>query len=289
MKKSLIVLGLCAAATLLAQGPPPGRGFGRMGPGGPGAMMGMGRGGGLTRTVTGAPYSAVEVTQSTQTLPNGNVITQTRQMSVYRDSQGRVRTETTLPQQRREGGQTAEGTPRTMIRIEDPVAGVSRVLDTRAKVSRETPLPGFRGRGGAAAASGGRGGRGGRTNEPARGNARGAGADPNVATESLPMQNMNGVMATGTRVTRTIPAGQIGNAQPIQIVRETWVSPDLKVPVMVRSSDPRSRTTTTQLTNIVRSEPDPALFQAPADYKVTRAGRGPGGMRRPPAGGTVNQ
>jgi len=107
--------------------------------------MGMGRGGGLTRTVTGAPYSAVEVTQSTQTLPNGNVITQTRQMSVYRDSQGRVRTETTLPQQRREGGQTAEGTPRTMIRIEDPVAGVSRVLDTRAKVSRETPLPGFRG------------------------------------------------------------------------------------------------------------------------------------------------
>lgn len=39
MKKSLIVLGLCAAVTLLAQGPPPGRGPGRMG--GPGGMSPM--------------------------------------------------------------------------------------------------------------------------------------------------------------------------------------------------------------------------------------------------------
>jgi len=59
--------------------------------------------------------------------------------------------------------------------------------------------------------------------------------------------------------------------------------------VMVRNSDPRSRTTTTQLTNIIQSEPDPALFQAPADYKVTRAGRGSGGMRRPAGGRAVNR
>ena len=283
MKNSLIVLGLCAAASLLAQGPPPGRGFGRMGPGGPGAMLGMGRGMGMgaARTVTGAPYSAVEVTETTQTLANGNVITSTRQSNVYRDGMGRVRTETTLPQRGPATGQTAGQTPRTMIHIQDPVAGVSRELDTQARASRETPLPGFRGRGGANAAPGGRGAR---ANAPAGANA-GARTDPNVVTESLPMQTVNGVLATGTRVTRTIPAGQIGNAQPIQIVRETWVSADLKVPVMVRSSDPRSRTTTTQLTNIVRSEPDPALFQAPADYKVSRGGRGPGGMGRPAAGG----
>src|ERR1035438_5154012 len=88
MTKSLIVLGLCAAATLLAQGPPPGRGPGRMGPGGPGGpggMMGRGMGPGMNRTVTGAPYSAVEVTESSQTLPNGNVISRTTQSNVYRD------------------------------------------------------------------------------------------------------------------------------------------------------------------------------------------------------------
>ena len=92
------------------------------------------------------------------------------------------------------------------------------------------------------------------------------------------MQTINGVQATGTRVTRTIPAGGAGNAQPLQIVRETWVSSDLKQPVMVKESDPRMGTTVTQLTNITRSEPDPSLFQAPSDYTVTKGGRG---MRGP--------
>ena len=277
MKKSLIVLGLCAAATLLAQGPPPGRGRGGPGGPGPGGMMGMGPG--MGRTVTGAPYSGVEVTETTQTLPNGNVISQKNQTNVYRDGMGRMRTETTLPARRGPGqgqasGQVAGQTPRTIVNIHDPVAGVSRELDTQAKVSHETPLPGMRG--GNNPAPG---------NRPGRGNAAGRTpvADPNVVTESLPMQTINGVQATGTRVTRTIPAGQIGNAQPIQIVRETWQSVDLKVAVMVKNIDPRYGTTTTQLTNITRSEPDPALFQAPSDYTVTK-GRGPGGMRGGPRG-----
>jgi len=284
MKKSVIVLGLCAAA-VFAQGPPPGRGPGRMGPGGPGGMMGMGMGRGvdLARPVTGAPYSAVEVTQSSQTLPNGNVISRTSQSNVYRDSMGRTRTETTLPQ-RGPAGQTT-GQTRTFIRIMDPVAGVTRELDTEAKVSREMTMPNFRGRGGADA---GPGGRGPRTDGAARPNP-GAQTDPNVAVESLSTQSINGVPAAGTRITRNIPAGQIGNAQPIQTVRETWMSTDLKIPVMVRSSDPRSGTTSTQLTNIIRGDPDPALFQAPADYRVVKGGRGgPGGMMGP-AGGASNR
>jgi hypothetical protein len=76
-------------------------------------------------------------------------------------------------------------------------------------------------------------------------------------------------------VTRTIPAGKIGNAQAIQTVHETWTSPDLKIPVIVKTSDPRTGTTTRQLTNITRAEPDPALFQVPSDYTVTHVrGRG---------------
>jgi hypothetical protein len=242
-KKIPMVFAACFAATLFAQGPPAGRGPGR------GGMMGFGPG--MGRTVAGAPYSALEVVETSQTLSGGNAISTRTQSNVYRDGMGRVRTETT-------------GSARTTIRIHDPVAGVVRELDTQAKVVRETPLPAFRG-----------------ANGPPRYRTNDRTSDPNVATETLAMQTINGVQATGVRVTRTIPAGQIGNQQPIVIVRETWQSVDLKVPVMTRTSDPRFGTVTTQLTNITRAEPDPALFQAPADYTVTR-GRGPGGMRPGP-------
>ena len=268
MKKSLIVLGLCAAATLLAQGPPPDRGLGHMGPGGPGGM-GMGMGLGMGRTVTGAPYSAQEITEESQTLANGNVIARKVQVNVYRDSSGRVRTERTVPAGHPGAGQTAtaaQTATRTIVSIHDPVAGVSSELDATAKTAHQMTMPT---RGGNGGFPGGRPGRG----------ANGASSDPNVVTESLAMQTGNGVQATGTRTTRTIPAGQIGNAQPIQIVTETWQSPDLKVPVMVKRIDPRSGTTVTQLTNVTRSEPDPSLFQIPSDYTVTK-GHGPRGANQ---------
>ena len=253
--------------------------------GGPGGRMGMGMGMGMgmNATVTGAPYSAVEVTERSQTLPTGNAISQKSQSNMYRDGMGRVRTETTMTPRRGPGqaaGQVTGQTPRTMVSIQDPVAGVMRQLDTQAKVVHEQKMPGFRGGAGNSGMPGGRPGRG------ANASARTPVADPNVVTESLAMQTINGVQATGTRITRTIPAGEIGNAQPLQIVRETWQSVDLKVAVMVKTVDPRFGTTTTQLTNIVRSEPDPALFQAPSDYTVTRGGRGPG-MRGPQGGGAV--
>ena len=141
MKRSLILVGLCTAASLFAQGPPPGRGgrgFG--GPGGPGFGMMPGTG----RTITGAPYSAVEVRESQQVLPNGNVISNRVQSNVARDSSGRMRTETTLPAQGQVG---IASTPRTVINIHDPVAGVSRTLDPQAKTSREVSIRPGPGRG----------------------------------------------------------------------------------------------------------------------------------------------
>jgi hypothetical protein len=188
-----------------------------------------------------------------------------------------MRTETTLPAR---GPAGAQSTPRTIVNIHDPVAGVMRTVDPQAKTVREVSIRPGPGRG---ANPAGRGA-GNRPNAAAR-TPR---ADPNTVTENLAMQTINGVQATGTRVTHTIPAGQIGNAQPIQIVHETWLSADLKVPVMVKVTDPRNGASTTQLTNITRAEPDPALFQAPSDYTVTKGGRGPGGMRGGPgAGGQI--
>jgi len=43
-------------------------------------------------------------------------------------------------------------------------------------------------------------------------------ADGTVKKESLGTQAINGVNAEGTRITHTVPAGQIGNDKPIQIV-----------------------------------------------------------------------
>jgi hypothetical protein len=266
MKKSVILVGLCAVATLLAQGPPTGRGPGHMGSGGPGGMMGFGMG--MGRTVTGAPFSGQEVTEETQTLANGNVITRKNQANVYRDSSGRVRTERTVPAGRPAAGQTAaQVATKTIVSIHDPVAGVASELDTTAKTARQITLPN---RSGNPEFQGNRGGRG----------ANGAASDANVVTTDLGMQTINGVQATGTRVTRTIPAGQIGNAQAIQVVTETWRSADLQMPVMTKRTDPIHGNVVTQLTNITRAEPDPSLFQVPSDYTVTK-GRGPRGASAP--------
>jgi hypothetical protein len=89
-----------------------------------------------------------------------------------------------------------------------------------------------------------------------------------VSTEDLGTQTMEGVVVRGVRTTRTIPAGKIGNEKPIAIVTEVWTSPELNIIVLSKRSDPRMGEQTFQLTNIVRAEPDPALFTVPADFRI---------------------
>ena len=169
---------------------------------------------------------------------------------MYRDSQGRVRTE-------RSGGR-AEAS--AVIAIFDPVAGFSYVLHPATLSAGKTSL-----------------------RVPSSTESSGSphskwNQASDLQTEDLGTQVINGFAATGTRTTRTIPAGAIGNLQAMQIVREAWVSTDLKVPLLIKSSDPRFGSTVMQLTNIVRSEPDASLFQVPATYTVTA---GPSRMSRP--------
>ena len=79
-------------------------------------------------------------------------------------------------------------------------------------------------------------------------------------------------MAEGTRTTRTISAGAIGNELPILVVTEYWRSPDLKILVLTRSADPRMGETTHRLVGIARGEPDASWFIVPADYTVRETG-----------------
>jgi hypothetical protein len=94
-------------------------------------------------------------------------------------------------------------------------------------------------------------------------------------TEDLGMQNIEGVDAHGTRTITTIEAGAIGNERPIEIVYERWYSRDLQLVILSRHSDPRFGEQTYRLTNINRSEPDPALFKLPNGYNITSD---PGGV-----------
>lgn len=93
---------------------------------------------------------------------------------------------------------------------------------------------------------------------------------PNASkvTQELGKQIIEGVEAEGKRTTITIPAGEMGNERPIEIVHEQWYSPELHLMVMTRTSDPRSGETTYKLTNINRSEPARTLFEVPSDYTV---------------------
>jgi hypothetical protein len=231
------------------------------------------------KVVKGAPFSAEIVTESIQTLADGNRIVQRSNARVYRDGEGRVRRE------------EERGSNSPNISITDPVSGVSYLLDAEKRIARQTPsMAGLRimelqqaahdltmrvppnaadklralavpqqeielkieqeGIGRVFER---------RVPEPAR-------------VEQLPARDIEGVRAVGTRRTTTIAAGAIGNDLPIEIVSEEWTSPDLNILVMTERRDPRLGTSTYRLVNIIRAEPDRYLFEVPSDYTLAPTG-----------------
>jgi hypothetical protein len=244
------VLALLPAG-LGAQGPPGGRGRG--GPG-RGDLFDELR----VATITGAPFTGVQSMTFQQTLANGDRIVRQAHATVYRDSAGRVRIERTIARHESE-------TP--VVTIVDPVAGAAFRLDTATMTATEMkidrPASGFGGGG----AGGGRRG--------PHGPAAARGQEQDLGTKTI-----GGVVASGTRTTQTIPAGSVGNEQPILVVRETWFSNDLKMPVIVSVADPRDCDSVTQFSRIVLGEPDAALFQVPSGYTISAGRRGGSGRGR---------
>jgi len=222
--------------------------------------------------------------ETVQVLGDGNRISRRSVTKVYRDGEGRTRRETLAE----------DGSVRS-ISISDPVAHASYTLDPAAKIAYKAGgnlvMPMRTHAGGtthtlshsdgttatatakaaqeshaaATHSGGGRGGAGGggavmmRTPSP---------DNPNVKQEELGPQNVEGMMASGTRTTTVIPAGEIGNAQEIRVVSERWFSDDLQVLVMTKHSDPRTGENTYRLRNILRAEPDQTLFTVPSDYTI---------------------
>lgn len=258
-----------------------------------------------TRVTRSKPYSAEAITEFVHVLSDGNRIVRKSTARLFRDNDGRTRREELV-----ESGNAPE---RHNVVITDPVAGISLVLDAITKTGFKSPAMFARVAGGPGAtvtiAGAGemrpkiestapppdgelrrrsestaqftvseRGG-GVSTFTVADGGLLVAGFDRGeINKEDLGQQTIEGVTANGTRTTTVVPAGAIGNEQPITIVSEQWFSPDLEMLVLTHHSDPRVGETTYRVTNISRNEPDRTLFQAPADYTIEE--RSPVLMRR---------
>jgi hypothetical protein len=88
-----------------------------------------------------------------------------------------------------------------------------------------------------------------------------------VEDEPLGSRQMAGLDVSGRRVAVTLPFDQYGN-RGVDIEDERWESPELKILIYARSSDPRTGLIEYRVTNIRREEPPADLFVVPSDYTV---------------------
>ncbi|HEX5085428.1 MAG TPA: hypothetical protein VFY40_25605, partial [Blastocatellia bacterium] len=86
------------------------------------------------RLVTGAPFSADVVSETVQTLQDGTRIVQRFEGRIYRDSQGRTRSDRTYQM-----GGTSE--QKQTINIYDPVDGSSYIIDSGTRTVRKSSSP----------------------------------------------------------------------------------------------------------------------------------------------------
>lgn len=241
------------------------------------------------KPVTGAPYTATAVTETTQVLADGNRIVKKNTALLARDSQGRTRREETMGSL----GPLAVNGPKLAF-INDPVAKLNYVLDLNNQ-SAQMIKTGNVSAGAAGMAKPtmqangpivtiiGDGPAGNLQKKVIVSGSSVAGTEQRIwfssstdaadlKTESLGTQVIEGVSAEGRRVTHTIPAGQIGNERPLQITSEVWTSPELQVVVLSKRNDPRFGETVYRLTEISRAEPDHSLFEVPANFSLRNAG-----------------
>jgi hypothetical protein len=227
------------------------------------------------KPVPGAPYTATALTETTQTLADGNRIVNKTTAMLARDSQGRTRREETMDKI----GPWAVHTPQ-LVFISDPVSQTTVVLDTThqtvlAKGTKTTAQSAVTTRTVEKKMIVSQG-----SNDAVEQKivvSTGAGESGQVKTESLGTQTIEGLIAEGKRTTRTIPAGQIGNERPLEITSEVWFSPELQIVVLSKRNDPRLGETVYRLTDIKRIEPDHSLFEIPSGYTF----KGPGTLPPP--------
>ena len=197
------------------------------------------------------PYIAKQQSTRVQTLADGTTITSVTQAQMWRDATGRTRTETT--------NTPSTGTVSRFVTMYDNAARVRYSWNVGAPNSSNIvtvyhyPQPAQQAAAPATPASA-------RRYFPYK-------------NESLPPQTIAGIYVEGYRYSRTIPAGYEGNNRDMTTVAEYWTAPDLGIQMRTVIDDPRSGKTTTEVTDLQQTAPDPTLFELPQSYTVrdTRA------------------
>jgi hypothetical protein len=189
---------------------------------------------------TGVPYSAVE------TIVTG---LDKRIVLLSRDVEGRTRQEYIVHRE--------DGSEIHSVRIIDPTAGVTLTWMVGSDVSRHVvstePLPKRQQRTGPVPDD----------PDPLPGSKP---CGSGCSKEILPPQQINGFRCLGFRIKRIISDPNTKNSS-IQTT-ENWSSPELGVILRHIEVDVLAGRSITEVTSIVRGDPDPSLFQPPQDYTV---------------------
>lgn len=199
------------------------------------------------KLVKGQPFSAETVIEDTRRLFDGSTATSSRHGAIYRDSAGRTRREQPLEIIGGVNITGSDGKPQILVFINDFDSRTQYFLDTKNKVARKHGIAGDP------------------PGEPP--------APEDAKTESLGKKTIEGVEAEGTRVTFEIPAGQFGNNKAIQVVSESWFSPELQMIVYSRHLDPLAGEHVFRLVNIKRGEQTSDLFTVPSDFEIETGDR----------------
>jgi hypothetical protein len=195
------------------------------------------------RLVTGAPYSAMGTSETIITTPDGGKVVRQNTVRVWRDSDGRTRSEYELTSI---GGPTPVEINSRLTVIDDPAARERYMLQPDGKVIT-VPIAPCR-----------------PASEPdvTVGPPRPARLPLKVsAPVRLGERMVGGETVTGSRVEATIPAGAMGNERPVKMSAEQWYGKDLQVVVEATYKDPRTGETKYRLREIQRDEPDARLFR----------------------------
>ena len=203
--------------------------------------------------IPNAPFSAVVRVERSFVQPDGSVANLKSMRDIGRDSRGRIHNEA-----RAMVPVSSTATPRvTSIHLYDPQTRISTGLDPKKRTFWTRTL----------------------NHPPATvppsvryGSPSDNGLPQNEFTkaEDLGVSDMQGLPVHGVREVQTIP-GETGENKEIVITDEYWYSEDLRINMMIRHNDPRKGTVTMTVTQVTRTEPDPALFEIPEGYKPTRA------------------
>jgi hypothetical protein len=184
--------------------------------------------------------------QSTQILIDGSTNVRKSFANIARDSQGRIYNE-----RRQLVNPSFTGTPQIVsFHIFDPNTRLNTFLDPSTHLARQSTWHPPES-----------------TAEQTAGSSVSA-RDPLVQEKDLGTEIMDGLSVHGTLKTRMVPAAVSGTGRDVVVTDEIWYSDELHLNMLEKRDDPRTGKQTLTVTRVDRSEPNHAMFEVPADYKV---------------------